>query len=426
MSYDVIVIGGGPAGLMASASAGMHGAKVLLLDKGEKLGKKLAISGGGRCNVTNIKEIDELIKNIPGNGRFLYSVFPIFNNRDLMHFFEDLGVKLKEEDNGRMFPVSDSAKTVVQALIKKVKSVGTEIRVNTPVKRILYENGQVKGVETHTGELFFAPSVVIATGGIAASHTGSSGDGYIWAKEAKHTITELFPTEVPLTSNEPFIQQKTLQGLALRDVEVTVLNPKGKKLVTHRGDLLFTHFGLSGPTALRCSQFVVKNIKKTGNPFVTIQIDLFPDRTRNDLEQSWWKQSREQSKKTVRNVFKQWLPERLIPLLLERSKISQDLTCSHLSMEQLSSLVSLCKAFSVEINGTLPIEKAFVTGGGVHIKEIDPKTMQSKLMQGLYFSGEILDIHGYTGGYNITAASCTGYVAGRSAAEKSIKTKKPH
>jgi predicted Rossmann fold flavoprotein len=416
--FDVIVIGGGPAGLMASASAGMHGAKVLLLDKGEKLGKKLAISGGGRCNVTNIKEIDELIKNIPGNGRFLYSVFPIFNNRDLMHFFEDLGVKLKEEDNGRMFPITDSAKTVVQALIKKVKSVGTEIRVNTPVKRVLYENGQVKGVETHSGESFLAPSVIIATGGIAASHTGSSGDGYKWAKEAGHTITELFPTEVPLTSNEPFIKQKTLQGLALREVEVTVLNPKGKKLVTHRGDLLFTHFGLSGPTALRCSQFVVKNIKKTGNPSVRIQIDLFPNQKRNGLEQSWWKQSREQNKKTVRNVCKHWLPERLIPLLLERSKIDQDLTCSHLSMEQLSSLVSLCKAFPVEVNGTLPIEKAFVTGGGVHIKEIEPKTMQSKLMHGLYFCGEILDIHGYTGGYNITAASCTGFVAGKSATEK--------
>lgn len=415
--FDVIVIGGGPAGLMASASAGMHGAKVLLLDKGEKLGKKLAISGGGRCNVTNIKEIDELIKNIPGNGRFLYSVFPIFNNYDLMNFFEDLGVKLKEEDNGRIFPVTDSAKTVVQALIKKVKSVGTEIQVNTPVKRVLYEHGKVKGVETHTGKSFFAPAVIIATGGIAASHTGSSGDGYRWAKEAGHTITELFPTEVPLTSNEPFITQKTLQGLALRNIQVSVINSKGKKSVTHRGDLLFTHFGLSGPTALRCSQFVVKEIKKTGTPSVMIQIDLFPDKNRNDLEQAWWKQTKEQSKKTIRNVYKQWLPERLVPLLLERSKMDPNLTCSHLSTAQLSTLVSICKAFPIEVNGTLPIEKAFVTGGGVHIKEIEPKTMQSKLMKGLYFCGEVLDIHGYTGGYNITAASCTGYVAGKSAAE---------
>jgi predicted Rossmann fold flavoprotein len=416
MHFDVIVIGGGPAGLMASASAGLHGAKVLLIDKGEKLGKKLAISGGGRCNVTNNKEIDELIKYIPGNGRFLYSVFAIFNNRDLIHFFEDLGVGLKEEDNGRMFPVTNSAKTVVQALINKVRSVGTEIRVNAPIKQVLYEKGEVIGVETESGERFFAPTVVIAAGGKAASHTGSTGDGYVWAEMAGHTITELFPTEVPLTSNETFIQEKILQGLALRDIDVTVLNQKGKKLVTHHGDILFTHFGLSGPTALRCSQFVIKSLKKSDQKRVTIEIDLFPDQTKHVLEQTWWAQSREQGKKSVRNMWKQWLPERLIPLLLEWSKIDPELTCGRLSMEQLTNLITLCKAFPVQVNGTLSMEKAFVTGGGVHIKEINPKTMQSKRMQGLYFCGEILDIHGYTGGYNITAALCTGYVAGQSAA----------
>ncbi len=419
MHFDVIVIGGGPAGLMSSASAGLHGAKVLLIDKGEKLGKKLAISGGGRCNVTNNKEIDELIKYIPGNGRFLYSVFAIFNNRDLIHFFENLGVKLKEEDNGRMFPVTDSAKTVVQALIKKVRSVGTEILVNSPIKRVLYENGQVKGVETQSGEHFYAPAVIIAAGGKAASHTGSTGDGYVWAEEAGHTITELFPTEVPLTSNETFIQEKILQGLALRDVDVAVFNHKGKKQVTHHGDILFTHFGLSGPTALRCSQFVIKTLRKTEQKTVTIEIDLFPNHTRSELEQTWWTQSREQGKKSVRNMWKQWLPERLIPLVLERSLIDLELTCASLSMEQLITLIKLCKAFPVHVNGTLPMEKAFVTGGGVHIKEINPKTMQSKLMNGLYFCGEILDIHGYTGGYNVTAALCTGYVAGQSAANQS-------
>lgn len=190
--YDVIVIGGGPAGLMASASAGIHGAKVLLLEKGAKLGRKLAISGGGRCNVTNIKELDELIKNIPGNGRFLYSVFSVFDNRDLARFFENLGVKLKEEDHGRMFPVSDSAKTVVQALVRKVKQTGAEIRLHTPVKRILYKNGQVTGVKSHTGEVFYAKAVIIATGGKSAPQTGSTGDGYAWAKEAGHTIPGCF------------------------------------------------------------------------------------------------------------------------------------------------------------------------------------------------------------------------------------------
>jgi predicted Rossmann fold flavoprotein len=421
MNYDVIVIGGGPAGLMASAAAGMHGARVLLLDKGEKLGKKLAISGGGRCNVTNIKEIDELIQNIPGNGRFLYSVFSVFNNRDLMHFFEDLGVALKEEDNGRMFPVTDSAKTVVQALVKKVKMVGTTIRVNTPVKQVLYENGRVIGVETQDKESIYAPSVIVATGGKAASHTGSSGDGYAWAEAAGHTITELFPTEVPLTSSEALIKQRTLQGLSLRNVALSVLNPKGKKIIEHRGDMLFTHFGLSGPIALRCSQFVVKQLKKTGARTIPVAIDLFPDQKAGPWEEKLWAELQANPKKAVRNVLKHLIPERMVPVLMNRAQIDEDLNAANLSREQLHRLCQVAKQFIIEVNGTLPLEKAFVTGGGVHVKEIDPKTMQSKRMAGLYFCGEILDIHGYTGGYNITAASCTGYVAGKSAAEQVVR-----
>lgn len=418
MKYDVIVIGGGPAGLMASVSAGMHHAKVLLLDKGDKLGRKLAISGGGRCNVTNIKPIDELIQHIPGNGRFLYSVFSVFNNRDLAQFFENLGVQLKEEDNGRMFPVSDRAKSVVQALIRKVKEVGTDIRVNTPVKRVLYKDGRVIGVECHTGKKYYAPAVIIAVGGSSATHTGSTGDGYPWAEEAGHTITELFPTEVPLTSSAPLIKEKVLQGLSLRDVTLSVFNPKGKKMIEHRGDMLFTHFGLSGPIALRCSQFVVKALKKTDAQTVPVAIDLFPDDKAGQLEETWWKKGKAAPRKTLRNVLKSTLPERMIPVLFERAHMAEDLTGSHVSREQIRQLVQQAKQFRIEVNGTLPLEKAFVTGGGVHMKEIHPKTMQSKRMHGLYFCGEILDIHGYTGGYNITAASCTGYVAGKSAAEQ--------
>lgn len=418
MTYDVIVIGGGPAGLMASASAGMHGARVLLLDKGNQLGRKLAISGGGRCNVTNIKEIDELIKHIPGNGKFLYSVFSVFNNRDLVRFFEDLGVPLKEEDNGRMFPVSDSAKSVVEALIRKVKSVGTDIRVHTPVKRVLYEGGRTVGVETVEGRVYRAPAVIVAVGGKSVPHTGSTGDGYAWAEEAGHTITELFPTEVPLTSAEPLIKNKTLQGLSLRDVSLSVLNAKGKKIIEHRGDMIFTHFGLSGPIALRCSQFVVKERKKTGNKGVLVAIDFFPNIKGPQLIETWWKELKNHPKKTVRNTLKSHMPERMVPIILERAKIPEGLTGSHLAREQLETLCRTAKSFTLEVNGTLPLEKAFVTGGGVHVKEIHPKTMESKLMEGLYFCGEILDVHGYTGGYNITAASCTGYVAGKSAAEK--------
>ncbi|MCH5583665.1 NAD(P)/FAD-dependent oxidoreductase [Shimazuella sp. AN120528] len=416
--FDVIVIGGGPSGLMASASAGIHGAKVLLLDKGNKLGRKLAISGGGRCNVTNNKSLDELIKFIPGNGRFLHSVFATFNNQDIIRFFEDLGIALKEEDNGRMFPVSNSAKDVVQALLQKVRSVHVEMKTNTAVKRLIYENGQVVGVEGMDGEVWKTKNVIIATGGKSVPHTGSTGDGYAWAEAAGHTITELFPTEVPITSDEPLIRTKTLQGLSLRDVTLSVLNPKGKPVISHRGDMIFTHFGFSGPIALRCSQFVLKQQKKTGEKCIPMLIDLFPDQSLSSIEQDLQHKRKAHPKKHTVNLMKGWIPERLIPVLCQKAEIEEDQLSAHFSNEQIQKLAKLVKHFPLSANGTLPLEKAFVTGGGVHVKEVNPKTMGSKLMKGLYFCGEVLDIHGYTGGYNITAALCTGYVAGKNAAEK--------
>ncbi|WP_028776455.1 NAD(P)/FAD-dependent oxidoreductase [Shimazuella kribbensis] len=416
--FDVIVIGGGPSGLMASASAGMHGAKVLLLDKGNKLGRKLAISGGGRCNVTNNKELAELIQFIPGNGRFLHSVFATFNNQDIIRFFEDLGIALKEEDNGRMFPVSNSAKDVVQALLQKVRSVNVQINTDTAVKSVRYRDGIVVGVEGLNGEYWECKSVVVATGGKSVPHTGSTGDGYVWAEVAGHTITELFPTEVPITSDESLIQSKQLQGLSLRDVSLSVLNLKGKPVITHRGDMIFTHFGFSGPIALRCSQFVIKQQKKTGELQIPVAIDLFPDRSIGNIEQELQKLRKEHPKRSVTNLLKGWIPERLIPVLYQRIGVDTDLLAANLSNEQLRQLAISFKQFTLHANGTLPLEKAFVTGGGVHVKEVNPKTMGSKRMQGLYFCGEVLDIHGYTGGYNITAALCTGYVAGKNAAEK--------
>jgi predicted Rossmann fold flavoprotein len=418
MQIDCIVIGGGPAGLLASASASQHGARVLLLDKGDQLGRKLAISGGGRCNVTNRKEVDELIKQIPGNGRFLYSVFSTFNNHDLIHFFEGIGVKLKEEDNGRMFPASGKAKSVVEALVRHVASLGTQIKVHTPVKQVLYKDGQVIGVETLSGERFFAPAVIIASGGKSAPYTGSTGDGYAWAKEAGHRITELFPTEVPLTSHEPFIRSREVQGLSLYDVSLTVYRPNGKKVITHRGDMIFTHFGLSGPAALRCSQFVVKILKKEKVSSVPIQIDLFPDQSIDQLVQTLKKHCQQHPKKTMKTILKMLIPERLVSLVLKQLQLNPQQSAIQFNHSALHEIGKLLKSFVVQVDGTLPLEKAFVTGGGVHIKEIHPQTMESKLMRGLYFCGEILDIHGYTGGYNITAAMCTGYVAGKSAAEQ--------
>lgn len=415
-NYNIIIIGGGSAGLMAGIAASRSGASVLLLDKGDKLGRKLGISGGGRCNVTNAKETDELIRHIPGNGRFLYSALSVFGNRDIAAFFEGMGIRLKEEDNGRMFPVSDKAKTVVDALVRKVRDQGVRIETHAPVAEVLYDNGSVTGVRLADGRVFAAPSVIVAVGGKSVPHTGSTGDGYAWAEQAGHTISELFPTEVPLTSSEPFIRSRELQGLSLRDVTLTVWGDKGKPLVAHRGDMIFTHFGLSGPIALRCSQFVVKQRKKTGGEPVRLTLDLFPDKSAADVYDDTYALTKAEPKKAVKNILKSVAAERLLPLLLERAGLDGDTTHANIPKQAWQNLSGLLKAFPVDVDGTLSIEEAFVTGGGVSLKEIDPKTMQSKLMQGLFFAGEVLDIHGYTGGYNITAAFSTGYVAGLNAA----------
>nr|WP_069329746.1 NAD(P)/FAD-dependent oxidoreductase [Paenibacillus nuruki] len=416
MIYDIIVIGGGSAGLMASVAASEDGAQVLLVDKGNKLGRKLGISGGGRCNVTNAKEIDDLIKYIPGNGRFLYSALANFSNRDIMTFFENMGIQLKEEDNGRMFPVSDKAKTVVDALINKVRSQGVQIRTNSTVDEVLYDQGQAVGVRLRSGEVFHSRAVIIAVGGKSVPQTGSEGDGYAWAEQAGHTITDLYPTEVPMTSPEPFIQSKELQGLSLRNIGLTVWNPKGKKLIYHDGDMIFTHFGISGPTALRCSQYVVKALKKFPVTSIMVTLDLFPDKSVDDVYNETLALAETDSKKAIKNVLKGYLPERMIPLILSKSGLEDDITFYNIPRQLWLEMAKLLKAFPIAMHGTLSIKEAFVTGGGVNLKEVDPKTMESKLMNGLYFCGEVLDIHGYTGGYNITAAFTTGYNAGKSAA----------
>jgi predicted Rossmann fold flavoprotein len=419
MGYEVIVIGGGSAGLMASIAASKHGASVLLLDKGDKLGRKLGISGGGRCNVTNNKEIDDLIRHIPGNGRFLYSAFSLFNNKDIIAFFENLGIRLKEEDNGRMFPVSDKAKTVVDTLVNQVLKQGVEIKLNSPVETIIYDGNQVSGVRLKSGETILGKAVIVASGGKSVPQTGSTGDGYPWAEKAGHSITELFPTEVPLTSNEPFITSKELQGLSLRGVSLSVWNPKGKKLIEHHGDMLFTHFGISGPIALRCSQFVVKALKQFNVGNIEVSIDLMPDKSEDEVYTETLRLCESEPKKAIKNILKVCLPERMIPIVLEKSGLSEQLTYVNIPRQDWLQLAKLIKRFSIRVYGTLSIEDAFVTGGGINLKEIDPRTMQSKLVNGLYFCGEILDIHGYTGGYNITAAFSTGYTAGLHAVVKS-------
>ncbi|WP_299510259.1 NAD(P)/FAD-dependent oxidoreductase [uncultured Rummeliibacillus sp.] len=415
--YDVIVVGGGPSGLMAAIAAGTEKKKVLLLEKGNKLGRKLAISGGGRCNVTNRLPIDEIVKNIPGNGRFLYSPFTVYNNEDIIAFFENLGVALKEEDHGRMFPVSNRAQDVVDAMLKELDRLKVEIRQNTPVAKLLMDDEKILGVRLRDGQEIKAGAVVVAVGGKAVPKTGSTGDGYPWAEKAGHLVTELFPTEVPLLSNETFIRSKELQGLALRDAIISVLNKKGKPIISHKMDMLFTHFGLSGPAILRCSQFVVKEMKKNGGNPVTIQIQALTEYNAESAFQLLFKLAKAEPKKALKNVWKGLTPERWLLFLMAKANIDESLTGADLSADQTRHLAKNLVGFEMTVNGTQPLEKAFVTGGGVSTKEIEPKTMASKKKNGLYFCGEILDIHGYTGGYNITSALVTGRIAGMSAAQ---------
>jgi predicted Rossmann fold flavoprotein len=420
MNYDVIVIGGGPSGLMAAIGAAEEGANVLLIDKGDKLGRKLAISGGGRCNVTNRLPVDEIVKHIPGNGRFLYSAFSIFNNEDIIRFFENLGVKLKEEDHGRMFPVSNKAQSVVDALLRRMEELNVRVRINTPVKTVEYENGQTSAVVLQNGEILKTNHVVIAVGGKSVPHTGSTGDGYAWAEKAGHTVTELFPTEVPITSNEPFIKERVLQGLALRDAALSVVDPKGKIVKTHVMDMLFTHFGISGPAALRCSQYVIKTMKKFKTSEIQVRIDALPNQKEEALFQEIVKHIKEEPKKGIKNILKGYVPERYLLFLLEKNNIDGSQAAGQIANDKIRAFVQDLKGFAFTVNGTQPLEKAFVTGGGVSVKEIHPKEMASKLMKGLYFCGEILDIHGYTGGYNITAALVTGRIAGTTAAKHAL------
>lgn len=418
LAYDVIVIGGGPSGLMAAIAAGEEGARVLLVDKGSKLGRKLAISGGGRCNVTNRKPVDEIIQHIPGNGRFLYSAFSVYNNENIIEFFEGLGIALKEEDHGRMFPVNDQAQSVVDAMLKRLDDLNVERRVNTKVADVLFnEEKEITGILLQDGKELRATSVVIAVGGKSVPQTGSTGDGYPWAERAGHTITTLFPTEVPLTSSEPYIRNKSLQGLALRDVAVSVLNKKGRPVVTHQMDMLFTHFGLSGPAILRCSQYVVKEQWKREEKEISIKIDSMPSLNEEQVFQEIRSIQSENEKKAAKNALKGLVPERYLLFLLEHAEIDTEAPMNTISQERMRALAGFIKGWIVLVDGTLSIEKAFVTGGGVSVKEVFPKTMGSKFVRGLYFCGEVLDLHGYTGGYNITSALVTGKLAGMNAGQ---------
>lgn len=385
MTYDTIIIGGGPAGMMAAISSAFFGQRTLLLDKNKRLGKKLAGTGGGRCNVTNNGTLDDLIAGIPGNGRFLYSVFSQFDNHDLIQFFADNGVALKEEDHGRMFPTTDKSQTIIQCLTDKIAELGGEVRTQTEVVSVKKVD-DVFVVKSQT-ETFQAPKLIVTTGGKSYPSTGSTGFGHDIARHFKLEVTELEAAESPLLTDFP---HKLLQGISLDEVTLTY----DKHVITH--DLLFTHFGLSGPAALRLSSFL-----KGGE---TIYLDVLPDFSK-DKWQSFLAENRE---KTLKNTLKQVLPERLADFF------SQDLPekVKQMDPKAESQLIDHLKALPIAVTGKMSLPKSFVTKGGVSLKEINPKTLESKKVLGLHFAGEVLDINGHTGGFNITSALCSGWVAG--------------
>lgn len=408
---DVIVVGGGTAGMMAAIAAASNGSRVMLFDKNKRLGKKLLMTGGGRCNVTNNRPVEDLIRHIPGNGRFLYSTFSQFNNEDIMRFFAERGIALKEEDHGRIFPTTDKSKTIVDGLRNELEQLNVTIVYQEAVEKIIHNQEKVTGVRTSKGD-YLAKSIILATGGLTYPSTGATGDGYRLAKQVGHHVTPLYPTESPILIDEDFIQKKELQGLSLRDIRLSVLNEKGKAVTSHEMDLLFTHFGISGPAALRCSSFINQLLKQQER--VTLTLDCFPNNSKEELIQQLEEQLLH-STKQVKNALNGILPERLLNYFLKSLNISE-LTANQLSKVSIEAFAGLCKNWELAAKGTFGLEKSFVTGGGIELKEVSPKTMESKKITGLFFAGELLDINGYTGGFNITSAFCTGYVAGTHAA----------
>ena len=410
---NVLVIGGGAAGLLAGIAAAQNGAKTVILEKMRRPGKKILITGKGRCNITNNCDLQEIIKNIPGNGRFLNSALRRFTNQDIVQLLEDNGLPTKVERGGRVFPVSDKAADVVDTFVKIYKNYGGRLLTDCKVKSITAEFGKITGAVTADGQKFTADAVILAAGGSSYPGTGSDGSGVKLAKALGHTIVPLAPSLVPLESDSPYIAG--LQGLSLRNIEGTVY-ADGKKIGSEFGEMLFTHFGVSGPIILSLSKCVAEAFVR-GAQEVELAVDLKPALDKDKLDARLQRDFTQYSRKQMPNGMKDLLPQRLIAPVLDQAFIDEEKFVNQLSRAERRRLVDVLKAFTVPITGTRPIAEAIVTAGGVSLKEIDPKTMESKLIKGLFFAGEVMDIDGYTGGYNLQAAFSTGYAAGTFAAQ---------
>lgn len=417
----VTVIGGGPAGMMAAISASKNNNEVYLLEKNSKLGKKLLITGKGRCNITSSLDIKDFISNIPGNGRFLYSVFDNYTNIDIINFLKEQGVRVKEERGNRIFPVSDKSSDVLNAFEKELKNKQVKIKFNARVTNIetqenevkyvhyIDENGQSKKIETD--------KVILATGGKTYLETGSTGDGYEIAKKLGHTITEIKPSLVPLTTSGISLNIcKELQGLSLKNISIKIMDTsKSKVIYEDFGEMLFTHFGVSGPTILSASAHLLRyknidNVIKEQN--IKLIIDLKPALSIEKLDTRIQRDFFENKNKEFKNSLNDLLPQKLIYPVIQLSAIDANKKVNEITKEERLRLVKLLKNFSIVISGFRPLEEGIVTSGGISIKEINPKTMESKIIKGLFFAGEIIDVDAYTGGFNLQIAYSTGYTAG--------------
>ena len=416
----VVIIGGGPAGMLAGISAARSGNDVVILEKMNMLGRKLLITGKGRCNITSSLDISDFIQNIPGNGRFLYSCFEKFNNKDIIEILEKHGVKVKEERGNRIFPVSDKSMDVLNAFIEELKQLKVKIITNAKVEKILTESNKATGVEyMKEGNMIVetADKIILATGGNSYQATGSTGDGYRLAKELGHTITEIKPSLVPLVvQNKSLELCKSLQGLSLKNVQIKIEDEESRKTIYEDfGEMLFTHFGVSGPTILSGSAHLLryKNVDellKCGK--VTLKIDLKPALNEEKLDARVLRDFEKDKNKFFKNSLNELLPQKMIEPVIKLSEIDGNKKVNEVTKQERTRLVKLLKNFTITISGFRPIDEAIITSGGVSIKEINPKTMESKIIEGLYFAGEVIDVDAYTGGFNLQIAYSTGFVAG--------------